>query len=314
MPGLCSVCKNGVEGDNDSITCSGGCKYVFHLRCAGVTSEAIKTRGARKDWVCNSCKSKIQVGDSEGSGKTQSLTQEMLVKILNEFKKEVVAELKNHGKQFEEFKASLQMFSDTIDEANKNMKKLNENYKELKIENQQIMDSNKELREEVAMLRTRMRQIEQYSRNQNIEIQGVPVTNSEDPVLIAVDVGKTLGVELKAEDVMGAHRVPTFKTRDIPPLIVQLRDRRLKNTCIAAYKKNRKLTAKDINPAFPNNTVYVNDHLTPETKNLLRLAKIKAKEINYKYVWCNDGKIFMRSEDGKKCIRIDCEQDLCKIR
>ncbi|XP_046679168.1 uncharacterized protein LOC124366616 [Homalodisca vitripennis] len=228
--------------------------------------------------------------------------------------KDIVAELKNYGKQFEEFRESLQMFSDTIDKANENMKKLTENYKELKSENQQIRASNKELREEVDSLKMRMRQIEQYSRKSNIEIQGVPVTSNEDPVLIAVDVGRTVGVELKAEDVMAAHRVPTFKPRAIPPLIVQLRDRRLKNTCIAAYKKNKKLSAKDINPAFPNNIVYVNDHLTPETKSLLRLAKMKAKEINYKYVWCNDGKIFMRSEDGQRCIRIDCEQDLCKIK
>ncbi|XP_046683409.1 uncharacterized protein LOC124369447 [Homalodisca vitripennis] len=160
----------------------------------------------------------------------------------------------------------------------------------------------------------RLRQIKQYSRKSNIEIQGVPVTNNEDPVLIAIDVGKSLGVELKTEDVMAAHRVPTFKPRSIPPLIVQLRDRRLKNTCIAAYKKNRKLTAKDINPSLSNNNVYVNDHLTPETKNLLRVTNIKARENNYKYVWCNEGQIFMRREDGQKCIRIECEEELFKVK
>ncbi|KAG8305572.1 hypothetical protein J6590_067953 [Homalodisca vitripennis] len=96
MPSLCSVCKNDLGDDTDSITCSGGCKCVFHLRCAGVTSEALKTRGSKKEW------------------------------------KDIVAELKNYGKQFEEFRESLQMFSDTIDKANENMKKLTENYKELK--------------------------------------------------------------------------------------------------------------------------------------------------------------------------------------
>lgn len=314
MPSLCGSCKSEVGSENDTITCSGSCKSVFHLRCAGVTSESLKTRGAKKDWVCSSCKTKTSIVTNEISNKTQPLTQEMLVKTLNEFKKEVFSELQNYGKQFEGLRESLQVFSDVIDKANENMKKLSENYKELKKENQQIMANNNELREEVASLKLRMRQIEQYTRKSNIEIQGIPVTNSEDPVLIAIDVGKALGVELKEEDVMAAHRVPTFKPRAVTPLIVQLRDRRLKDICIAAYKKNKKLTAKDVNQAFPNNNVYVNDHLTPETKNLLRLTKIKAKEINYKYVWCNEGKIFVRSEDGQKCIRIDSEQDLCRIK
>jgi hypothetical protein len=314
MPSLCGSCKKDVGSESDTITCSGNCKCVFHLRCAGVTSESLKTRGTKKDWVCGNCKAKTSGITSESSNKMLPLTQDILVKTLNEFKKEVFAELQNYGKQFEGFKESMQMFSDVIDKANENMKKLSENYKELKNENQQIRAVNIELKEEVASLKLRMRQIEQYSRKTNIEIQGVPVTNSEDPVRIAVDVGKALGVELKAEDVMAAHRVPTFKPRAITPLIVQLKDRRLKDMCIAAYKKKKKLTAKDVNPVFPRNNVYVNDHLTPETKNLLRLTKMKAKEINYKYVWCNEGKIFVRSEDGQKCVRIDSEQDLCKLK
>ncbi|KAG8309109.1 hypothetical protein J6590_093851, partial [Homalodisca vitripennis] len=78
---------------------------------------------------------------------------------------------------------------------------------------------------------------EQYSRKSNVKIRGVTVTNNEDPILIAVDGGKTLGVELKTKDVMAAHRVPTFKHRAMPSLIVHLSDRRLRNTCVAAYTR-----------------------------------------------------------------------------
>ncbi|KAG8319987.1 hypothetical protein J6590_079177 [Homalodisca vitripennis] len=115
-------------------------------------------------------------------------------------------------------------------------------------------------------------------------IRGVTITNNEGPILIAVDGGKTLGVELKTKHVLTSHRVPTFKHRAMPSLIVHLSDRRLRNTCIAAYKKNRWLTAEDISPALPNNNVYVKDHLSSETKNHLTQTKIKGKETNYKYV------------------------------
>lgn len=108
-------------GDSDSVTCSGGCKIVFHLRYVGVTPESIKSRGTKKDWLCNNCRTEIQVGTSESSSRSQSVSQEMLKKTLNEFKKDVVTELKNYSKQFEGFKESLQMFSDTVD----NFQKLN---------------------------------------------------------------------------------------------------------------------------------------------------------------------------------------------
>uniref|UniRef100_A0A1B6ET75 PHD-type domain-containing protein n=1 Tax=Cuerna arida TaxID=1464854 RepID=A0A1B6ET75_9HEMI len=90
MPGLCSVCKKDVGSDSDYITCSGRCKCVFHLRCTGVTTEPHKTRGAKKDWVCNNCKTKIQLDANEKDNKPQSVSKEMLVQILNEFKSEVL--------------------------------------------------------------------------------------------------------------------------------------------------------------------------------------------------------------------------------
>ncbi|KAG8265671.1 hypothetical protein J6590_089787 [Homalodisca vitripennis] len=111
-----------------------------------------------------------------------------------------------------------------------------------------------------------------------LALEGIPVTTNEDAVSIATDVSAALGVVLRAEDVMAAHRVPTFRPRAAPPLVVQLRDRRMKETIVAAYKKKKELKASEINKVFTNNKVYVNDHLTPETKNLLRLTKEKSRQ------------------------------------
>ncbi|KAG8295784.1 hypothetical protein J6590_072786 [Homalodisca vitripennis] len=179
------------------------------------------------------------------------------------------------------------------------MAQLSENYKDLKKENKELKDSNKVLCEEVNSLKTRVRLAEQYSRKCNVEIQGIPVTTNEDAVSLATDVGAALGVVLSAEDVMAAHRVPTFRPRAAPPLVVQLRDRRMKETIVAAYKKKKELKASEINKVFTNNKVYVNDHLTPETKNLLRLTKEKSRQ-----EWWGTGV----SHSAKKPIR----QSACK--
>ncbi|KAG8327567.1 hypothetical protein J6590_018006 [Homalodisca vitripennis] len=132
-----------------------------------------------------------------------------------------------------------------------------------------------------------------------LALEGIPVTTNEDAVSLATDVGAALGVVLSAEDVMAAHRVPTFRPRAAPPLVVQLRDRRMKETIVAAYKKKKELKASEINKVFTNNKVYVNDHLTPETKNLLRLTKEKSRQ-----EWWGTGV----SHSAKKPVR----QSACK--
>ncbi|KAG8309310.1 hypothetical protein J6590_089424 [Homalodisca vitripennis] len=79
-----------------------------------------------------------------------------------------------------------------------------------------------------------------------LALEGIPVTTNEDAVSLATDVGAALGVVLRAEDVMAAHRVPTFRPRAAPPLVVQLRDRRMKETIVAAYKKKKELKASEM--------------------------------------------------------------------
>ncbi|XP_046685997.1 uncharacterized protein LOC124371705, partial [Homalodisca vitripennis] len=172
---------------------------------------------------------------------TPATNHDALVNILNSFKAEICSELKEYRKQFDEFKLALEVVSDKLDQSNMKMAQLSENYKDLKKENKELKDSNKVLCEEVNSLKTRVRLAEQYSIKCNVEIQGIPVTTNEDAVSLATDVGAALGVVLSAEDVMAAHRVPTFRPRAAPPLVVQLRDRRMKETIVAAYKKKKEL-------------------------------------------------------------------------
>ena len=77
--------------------------------------------------------------------------------------------------------------------------------------------------------------------------------------------------------------------------------------------KERKITAKDVNTNFPEDPVYVNEHLTPERKILLGMAKKKKNELRWKFAWVKDGKIMMRKTERSKIVRINNEEDLRKI-
>lgn len=48
-------------------------------------------------------------------------------------------------------------------------------------------------------------------------------------------------------------------------------------------------------------------------RRLLWLAKIRAKENDYKFVWTSEGKVFVRKQAKASAIRIATENDLSKI-
>lgn len=50
---------------------------------------------------------------------------------------------------------------------------------------------------------------------------------------------------------------------------------------------------------------FVNLFLSPVNKSLHAAARIRAKELNYKYTWINNGRIFMRKDDFGEAILID---------
>ena len=64
---------------------------------------------------------------------------------------------------------------------------------------------------------------------------------------------------------------------------------------------------------FRDSTIYVNDHLTSHGKNLFREAKTKKGNLDYKYLWTRDGKIFMRKNDNSEVIHITCLADITTL-
>ena len=62
-----------------------------------------------------------------------------------------------------------------------------------------------------------------------------------------------------------------------------------------------------------NNYIYINDRLTNSSKRLLWLAKNKAKQNNWKFVWVRHGVILARKEENQTIIRIECESDIEKL-
>lgn len=310
MSSDCGICGKPLNNDDSEqkIKCSGICNNYFHSRCIQEDVRGTKTRSFR-DWKCEVCRSVVYA-----SPKSEMKCASELTKLLEDFKKQMLGEMKSTRSEINGLANSMQFFSDKMDESTNLMKEIREELAAVKKENESLRVKNAALNSEVSSLKDRVRSLEQYSRKNNVEISGIPETPKEDVCRIVRDVGATLGVEVLENDISTAHRVPTFKKDRPPPIIVQFCRRTIRDALISKFRDRKKMTANQIHAALPSSDVYVNEHLSPENKLFLSKLKQKCKEIGFNYAWCRDGKFFVRRSQGERCLKVDTYEELAKLK
>lgn len=186
-------------------------------------------------------------------------------------------------------------------------------------------DSMKEL---VSELTEQLRLKDQDGRRNNLEISGVPLKKDENLLSILNRMSIKVGFTLVAADVDYIHRVRRFiphpqlpgnnekstARSPVPNIMVRFTQRKRKSELLAAICARRGLSTADLDIDGASSPVYVSDHLTPHYKLLYRRVREQAKQLDFKYVWLNDCKIFIRKSDTSKVILIGNEADLTKIK
>lgn len=306
MSAICGICNVLCSDVKKSVKCSGTCAKVFHIDCVNLKfPDSLKTRHSKREWFCDDCKvMKPASNSSSRSVESTQITKEFLVNVMEAFKKEVFEEFKKHSTQFNDFQSSLEFFSNKIDEASKVMESIKLQNQTILKENDALKKKNVELSKNFNELESKVRDLEQYSRRENIEVNGVPQTRGENEKDILRDLGKAIGVEVDANSVVAVHRVPAFNKARTPALIARFTTRELRDTWLQKYREKKTLMACDINRNFPASRVYIGEHLTPDNKLLLRNMKEEGKHLGVKYVWCREGRFYARRSEGDNSVRV----------
>lgn len=107
-------------------------------------------------------------------------------------------------------------------------------------------------------------------------------------------------------------RVPVQNSKE-KLIIVGFVNRYIKEDFVASARKIKKLKANQI--GFENSTqsVFVNDHLTPDLKKMLTKTKSTLTARGYSYVWVKYGKIHVRKDENAKVFVVHRETDLNKL-
>ena len=136
--------------------------------------------------------------------------------------------------------------------------------------------------------------MQQYSRRENICVYGVQEAKSskDDGETVILNVAKTLGVNLRPEDIQRAHTLGKKKNVEkLLPIIVRFVSYRKRNELF--YKKSELKKSEDY-----KNALVVED-ITPLRQKLLNYAK---NECNGEFVLRHtyNGKIRMKKISAKK--------------
>lgn len=179
-------------------------------------------------------------------------------------------------------------------------------------------NENAALKADNEIMKVKVNDLEQYSKNFNIEIQGIPEKVNEDVYEIVTNVAQSLGCNVTANNIERCHRLRKNvqlgkKTGSPATIVAKFYSRQCKDGIVAAKRGRRELRADDIGFKNCNNNIFINDHLTSINKNLFWLAR-NAKTIGYKFAWTRNGKIFLRKDESSPVLRICKPSDIPAVR
>lgn len=316
-------CKRNTD-INDIISCS-VCGQSFYYQCVSFNLANFKRLSKKniKNWKCVTC----QRSNTQGKMTTElrdEIIKEVKHLFLSEFnalKIELKNEIRATNESIKEIQNSLNVFSAQIDDFSNKLEAF-------ETENRKLQTQNIQLEQRVYEVETQLVELQQYSRINNLEINGIPTTANENVYEIINDISKTLKIKDPQEGINIAHRLqPNKKNKSSPTILVSFNNRLTKHKwmsgykkCLAELRKNSMNTTehlfrtKMINKNLPDGPVYLGDQLSKYYKDLLHETKIFAKESGMKYVWVRDCKIYIRKDDKARSTRIANLKELNDLR
>lgn len=317
----CKSCDNEFR---DGVLCS-VCQGRFDFVCAGITETGYRRLGERKStWRCPSCKNSRSGSPlppqlkSPGPADMDTVMAELkrlslqvaLLPELNASIQEIKAELtdlKAIKTEVSDIKTSLEFvdhkigaLSDKINNMEKDIQHLQKT--KLDVDHLQLR---------VEKLEQQLKENDQRSRLNNLEIKGVPVSQSENLFTILANIGARIKYVLPKDQINYVARVPMRNDKTNKSIVVAVHSRYVKDEFVAAAKKCT-TTAADLGLQGANR-IYVNDHLTLGNKILLNKVKTMAKERGYAFAWVKGCQIFVRKNPASPVIAIRSESDLKKL-
>ena len=118
-------------------------------------------------------------------------------------------------------------------------------------------------------------------------------------------------IDINSRQVPGHSAFPVAtRSSTCISFIVPLKSHNIKKFILNKKRTKKQLSLNEVFDLDNQGSIFVNVFLPAAIYNLLRLAKTRANNLNYRYVWCRAEKNFVRERDGQIPVIISSESDL----
>lgn len=358
---LCNACDGAIEG-RLYLRCN-ICDGHFDLTCANVSEKRFyntMTPEHKLKWRCVTCMSKEYVPRSDSTPATPasselnyvnqrrgasinspvslnisaektttSVSLEMIVAELGQFRSEFVKEMQASREQLKKLNDSFSKLVARVESCESRLDSITCRIESIehRIEGEGVTGyaQNVTLMDTVQELKAELNQRDQDVLLNHIEISCIPECNSENLEHVAITLATKLGVNLTEKDIVHATRVgralesaevvgvgPMRRPRSI---VVSLTRRALRDQLLKAARVRRGATTEGTGLPGPARRFYINERLTQVNRLLFRRARELAEQHRWRFVWTRDGRIYARQHAGKDAPRhrIRMEADLDRV-
>ena len=220
---------------------------------------------------------------------------------LNEILKQLGG-IKNETKEISSIKETVEGMKHQMISINEKMSQLTTEVGELKEDVEKCKTESEHIHYENAKLKTRLNDLEQYSRINNVIIKGIPYMANENLRTTVAKIATHLKININNNDIQVVHRLPSKHADKTQSIIVKLNNRDLKYELIKRTK-SAKLNASDL--GFTTEMpIYITEHLTRENADLMSFAIDLKKKGAIMFAWSKDGKILVKEREDTRTIRI----------
>ena len=130
---------------------------------------------------------------------------------------------------------------------------------------------------------------------------------------VVCSIGGLINVNIQPQDISISHRLKTrMPTRNsTPAIIMKFVSRTTRDRLYYARKHLKDKTTSDIGfGRISDNKIYIAESLTSKNKELFKKCLNARRSLNYKFIWTNQGRIYLRKNSDMPAKLITAVQDI----
>lgn len=178
-----------------------------------------------------------------------------------------------------------------------------------------LQKENLELKNKISALDTRVNDLEQYSKLNNLIVHNLPESPKENIIDVVKHIGDKIGVPIRPDDVDMAHRLKSNNLDNKHPrtIVVRFISRLTKDKFLTSFKQNKNMSTGTLQFTGPDQKIFISEHLSQFNSKLYKDSRDILRQKGFKYVWTKNCRIFARKDDTARIKLIQCQEDIQKL-